>query len=133
MLNRRIESDLLPVTQRLGLGVIAFSPLQQGLLTDKYLDGVPEHSRAASEHGFLRPEAITPALVEKLRRLNGLAAERGQALAEMALAWVLRPGAAASALIGASRPEQIEQNVRAAQSAPLSDEELRRIDAILAG
>ena len=92
-----------------------------------------KHSRAASEHGFLRREAITPALVEKLRQLNALATERGQTLAEMALAWVLRPGVATSALIGASRPEQIERNVRATQSAPFSQEELRRIDAILAG
>jgi L-glyceraldehyde 3-phosphate reductase len=133
MLNRRPESHLFPVTERFGLGVIVFSPLQQGLLTGKYLEGVPDDSRAASASGFLRRENITPALVEKLRRLNEVAQARGQTLAQMALAWVLRPGAATSALIGASRPEQIEENVRAAQSAPFGDEELRRIDAILSG
>jgi L-glyceraldehyde 3-phosphate reductase len=133
MLNRRPESHLFPVTDRFGLGVIVFSPLQQGLLTGKYLQGVPDDSRAASASGFLRRENITPELVEKLRRLNEVAQARGQTLAQMALAWVLRPGAATSALIGASRPEQIKENVRAAQSAPFGEEELRRIDAILSG
>jgi L-glyceraldehyde 3-phosphate reductase len=128
LLNRRIETDLLPVTARFGLGVIAFCPLQQGLLTHKYLDGIPDDSRAASEHGFLKREGITPELVAKLRRLNDLAKERGQSLAQMALAWVLRPGAATTALIGASRPEQIEENVRAVSSAPFTDEELKHIE-----
>jgi L-glyceraldehyde 3-phosphate reductase len=133
MLNRRPESDLFPITARLGLGVIGFCPLQQGLLTSKYLRGIPDDSRAASASGFLRREQITPELVAKVQRLNEVAEARGQTLAQMALAWVLRPGAATSALIGASRPEQIEENVRAAQSAPFSDEELRRIDGVLSG
>jgi L-glyceraldehyde 3-phosphate reductase len=110
-----------------------FSPLQQGLLTSKYLHGIPEDSRAASASGFLRREQITPEVVAKVQRLNEVAEARGQTLAQMALAWVLRPGAATSALIGASRPEQIEENVRAAQSAPFSEEELRRIEGILSG
>jgi L-glyceraldehyde 3-phosphate reductase len=133
MRSRRPESDLFPITARFGLGVIAFCPLQQGLLTGKYLQGIPDDSRAASASGFLRREQITPELVDQLRRLNAVAAERGQTLAQMALAWVLRPGAATSALIGASRPEQIEENVRAVGGAPFSDEELRRIDGILSG
>src|SRR5436305_9476451 len=133
MLNRRPESHLFPVTERFGLGVIVFSPLQQGLLTGKYLQGVPDDSRAASASGFLRPENITPELAENLRRLNEVAQARGQTLAQVALAGGLRPGAAPSALIGASRPEQIEENVRAVESAPFSEEELRRIDAALVG
>ena len=132
MLNRRPENDLFPVAGRFGMGVIVFSPLQQGLLTEKYLAGIPELSRAASEHGFLRREAVTPALVERLRRLNAISAERGQSLAQLALAWTLRPGAATSALIGASRPEQIRENARALEAPPFSEEELRRIEEILA-
>jgi L-glyceraldehyde 3-phosphate reductase len=131
MLNRRPEPDLFPITQRFGLGVIVFSPLRQGLLSGKYLHGVPEDSRAAGGR-FLRREDITPQLLTKLRQLNEVAADRGQTLAQMALAWTLRPGAATSALIGASRPEQIEENVRAVESAPFSEDELSRIDAILA-
>jgi L-glyceraldehyde 3-phosphate reductase len=133
MLNRRPESDLFPITARFGLGVIGFCPLQQGLLTAKYLHGIPDDSRAASASGFLRREQITPELVAKAQRLNEVAEGRGQTLAQMALAWVLRSGAATSALIGASRPEQIEENVRAVGGAPFSEEDLRRIDAILSG
>jgi L-glyceraldehyde 3-phosphate reductase len=133
MLNRRPESDLFPITTRFGLGTIGFCPLQQGLLTRKYLHGIPDDSRAASASGFLRREAITPEVIAKVQRLNEVAEGRGQTLAQMALAWVVRPGAATSALIGASRPEQIEENVRAVSGAPFSDEELRRIDAVLSG
>jgi L-glyceraldehyde 3-phosphate reductase len=132
MLRRPPEADLFPVTSRFGLGVIAFSPLRQGLLSGKYLQGIPEDSRAAVPAGFLKREDVTPELVDKLRKLNGIAGERGQSLAQMALSWVLRPGAATSALIGASRVEQIEENVRALDAAPFSEEELRRIDQILA-
>lgn len=133
MLLRRSEPDLFPVTSRFGLGVIAFSPLRQGLLTDKYLHGIPDDSRAAVPSGFLKREDVKPELVEKLRMLNAIAGERGESLARMALAWVLRPGAATTALIGASRPEQIEENVRVVDSAPFSTEELARIDKVLAG
>jgi L-glyceraldehyde 3-phosphate reductase len=131
MLRRQPEADLYPVTARLGLGVIAFSPLRQGLLSGKYLQGIPEDSRAAVPAGFLKREDVTPELVAKLRQLNDIAAARGQSLAQMALTWVLRPGAATSALIGASRPEQLDENVRALDAAPLSADELRRIDEIL--
>jgi L-glyceraldehyde 3-phosphate reductase len=133
MLRRGLEADLFPVTSRFGLGLIAFSPLRQGLLSGKYLQGIPDDSRAAVPQGFLKREDVTPELVEKLRRLNGVAGERGQTLAQLALAWTLRPGAATTALIGASRPEQIEENVRVLDAGTLSDAELGRIDEILAG
>ncbi|MFW6059942.1 MAG: aldo/keto reductase [Phycisphaeraceae bacterium] len=132
MLSRWVEDDLLPHAEDLGFGVIAFCPLAQGLLTDKYLDGVPADSRAASASGFLKKDRITPELVAKLRKLNDVAQQRGQSLAQMALQWVLRDGRVTSALIGASRVEQIEQNVAALDAAPLSEAELDRIEAILA-
>ena len=132
MFNRWIEKELLPATRRVGLGVIAFCPLAQGLLTDKYLDGVPEDSRAASKAGFLKPDHITPDKLEKIRKLSALAQERSQSLAQMALAWTLRDPAVTSALIGASRPEQITQNVAAMSNARFSDAELKQIDDILA-
>lgn len=132
LLNRWVESDLLEHTDRLGIGVIAFCPLAQGLLTGKYLEGIPADSRAANPDGFLKESAITPPLQAKLRRLNAIATERGQSLAQMALAWVLRDARVTSALIGASRVSQIEENVKALDAAPFSEEELRRIDAVLA-
>ena len=102
MLNRWVESDLLPATADTGMGVIAFCPLSQGLLSNKYLDGIPQDSRVRQEKGFLQEKAVTPELVAKLKRLNGIAADRGQSLAQMALSWVLRNSSVTSALIGAS-------------------------------
>src|SRR5712671_4059810 len=133
MLNRWIESDLLPHTRKLGLGVIAFCPLSQGLLTDKYLAGIPANSRAASPDGFLRPQHVTPEAVTKVKRLNALAQRRGQSMAQMALAWVLRDEAVTSALIGASRVSQIDENVAALDNLKFSTEELQEIERILAG
>jgi L-glyceraldehyde 3-phosphate reductase len=133
MLDRWIEPDLLPVTKRYGLGVIAFCPLAQGQLTGKYLKGIPNDSRAATRDGFLRPQHITEQKMSKVRKLDELAKQRGQSLAQMALSWVLRSPAVTSALIGASRPEQIKENVAAASAAPFGDEELRGIDTILSG
>ncbi len=133
MLERRIEHDLLPVVERLGIGVIVFCPLAQGLLTDKYLDGVPEDSRAASETGFLQRESVTPQVIEKVRQLRVIAQERGQTMAQLALSWVLRDPRITSVLFGASRVEQVEQNVAALDAPALSEDELGRIDAILAG
>lgn len=133
MLNRGVERDLLPQTDRLGVGVIAFCPLAQGLLTDKYLDGIPSDSRAASKTGFLRPEQVTPAVIDKVRQLDAIAKERGQSLAQLALSWVLRDRRITSALIGASRVSQVEENVRALDAEPISAEHLARIDQILAG
>ncbi|MBM3473702.1 MAG: L-glyceraldehyde 3-phosphate reductase [Armatimonadetes bacterium] len=132
ILDRWIEGDLLPHTDRLGIGVIAFCPLAQGLLTGKYLEGIPPDSRAAKPTGFLRKESITPELVAKLIKLNAIARERGQTLAQMALAWVLRDPRVTSALIGASRASQIVENVAALDKAELSEEELSAIDAAIA-
>jgi L-glyceraldehyde 3-phosphate reductase len=131
MLHRVPERELLPITERLGLGLICFSPLAQGQLTDKYLNGIPAESRAGSGVGFLKPANITPDKVAKARALNELAQSRGQSLAQMALAWVLRFPAVTSALIGASRPEQIKDNAACLSAAPFTNEELARIDGIL--
>jgi L-glyceraldehyde 3-phosphate reductase len=131
LLDRWIEGDLLPHTDRLGIGVIAFCPLAQGLLTGKYLEGIPPDSRAAKPTGFLRKESITPELVAKLIRLNAIARERGQTLAQMALAWVLRDPRVISALIGASRAAQIVENVAALEKVQFSEDELSAIDAAL--
>ena len=133
MLNRGIETDLLPQTRRLGLGVIAFCPLAQGLLTDKYLSGIPKSSRAAQPGSYLKEKSQSPENVGKVKALNGLALKRGQSLAQMALAWVLRDEAVTSALIGASRVSQIEENVEALDNLQFSSEELAEIDRILAG
>ena len=133
MLNRRVETDLLPATGEAGIGVIAFCPLSQGLLTNKYLSGVPEDSRAKQEAGALNESAVTPELVEKLRKLNALAENRGQSLAQMALSWALRDPRMTSALIGASRPEQIVENVRAAEKTVFTSDELDAIETVLKG
>ena len=133
MLNRWVEHELLPLTNDLGFGIIAFCPLAQGLLTDKYLDGIPDDSRAASASGFLKKDRITPEIISKVRELNNIAQQRGQSLAQLALTWVLRDPRVTSALIGASRIEQIEQNVEIVNAAPLTEDELARIDAILEG
>lgn len=132
MLNRWVEADLLPQTRLLGLGVIAFCPLAQGLLTGKYLKGIPKDSRAASAAGFLKRESVKPQVVAKVRKLNNLAKKRGQTLAQMALAWVLRDPAVTTALMGASRPAQIRENVDAIRNGAFGIEELKQIDSILA-
>lgn len=131
MFDRWVEHDLLPVTERLGLGMICFCPLAQGLLTDKYLKGIPENSRAKSKGGFLKPERVTDRYLEQARKLNDIAQRRGQSLAQMALTWVLRHPGVTSALIGASRPQQIKDNVAVANAAPFSAEELKDIDLAL--
>jgi L-glyceraldehyde 3-phosphate reductase len=133
MLNRWVESDLLPATDETGMGVIAFCPLSQGLLSDKYLNGIPEDSRAKQEKGFLRESAVTPELVYKLKKLNAIASDRGQSLAQMALSWVLRDVRVTSALIGASRPSQIVENVKAAEKMVFAGDELEAIEAVLKG
>jgi L-glyceraldehyde 3-phosphate reductase len=131
MLNRWIEPDLLSVTARFGMGVIAFCPLAQGLLTGKYLKGIPEDSRATSTGGFLHAKDITEDKMAKVRQLNELAQKRGQSLAQMALVWTLRLPAVTTALIGASRPEQIRENVAALNNATFTEDELKQIEAIL--
>jgi L-glyceraldehyde 3-phosphate reductase len=131
LLNRWIEDDLIPVTRDNGVGIIAFCPLQQGLLTNKYLNGIPEDSRVAAPSGFLKAEAIKPEVIEKVKALGEVASERGQTLAQMALSWVLRDEAVTSALIGASRPQQISENLAAANNTQFSDDEITRIEEIL--
>lgn len=132
LLNRGIEKDLLPHTQRAGTGVIAFVPLASGLLTDKYLSGaIPPDSRAALSWGAEQAKRrLTSERLATLRQLNDLAGARGQSLAQMALAWILRLPSITSALIGASKVEQIEENVAALRNLEFSPEELARIDQL---
>lgn len=132
MFNRWIEDGLLTVLREQGIGCIVFSPLAQGLLTNKYLGGIPTESRAGKPHGFLRPEHITDEKLEKVRQLNDLATQRGQTLAQMAVAWTLRHPEVTSALIGASRAQQIDDAVGALERASFSEDELQQIDRILA-
>ncbi|HZF16611.1 MAG TPA: L-glyceraldehyde 3-phosphate reductase [Steroidobacteraceae bacterium] len=128
LFNRWIEDGLLETLGTEGVGCIAFSPLAQGLLTDKYLRGIPEGSRASKSHGFLRPAHITEAKLASVRKLDALAKARGQTLAQLALAWVLRHPQMTSALIGASRVAQIEDAVGALCAPAFTAEELRSID-----
>lgn len=133
MLNRWIEKSLLDAAEEIGFGIIAFCPLYQGLLTDKYLHGVPPGSRASLPNSLLRGDDLRPDVIRAVRALDELARERGQTLAQMALAWTLRDPRVTSALIGASRPEQIAENVRAVHRIDFEPEELDSIDRILRG
>jgi L-glyceraldehyde 3-phosphate reductase len=134
MLDRRPEQqDLLTTLDELGIGSIAYSPLEQGLLTGRYLDGIPEDSRAASDSPFLNSDAVTEDLVGRLRSLDEVAKSRGQTLAQLALAWVLRGGRVTSALVGASSPQQLEDSVGTIRNLDFDAEELARIDAIVQG
>jgi L-glyceraldehyde 3-phosphate reductase len=127
LLNRWIEPELLDVLEEEGVGCIAFSPLAQGMLTDKYLDGIPEGSRASLPLS-LSPDLLTEEALARIRALNEIAARRGQALAQMALAWTLRDPRVTSALIGASSVAQLEENVRTLERLDFDDEELAEID-----
>ncbi len=127
MLNRWIEDALLEVLGELGVGCIVFSPLAQGMLTDKYLNGIPKDSRAA-QHGSLSEELLSDAVLERVRALNEIAARRGQSLAQLAIAWTLRDARVTSALIGASSVAQLEANVAALERLDLSPEEIEEID-----
>ena len=131
MFDRRIEDGLLDVLEDKGVGCIVFSPLEQGLLTNKYLDGVPADSRAAKDHGCLRTDQVTSDRLDAIQSLNELATGRGQTLAQLAIAWVLRHPVMTSALIGASRVEQIEDAVGALDNLDLNETELTQIDEIL--
>jgi len=132
MFNRWIEDGLQDVLDQEGIGSIAFKPLEQGLLTSKYLNGIPGDSRAAGNSVFLHSKDITNIKLQKVAKLNVLAMERGQTLPQLALAWVLRGGRVTSALIGASKISQIEDNVGALNNLNFSPEELGRIEQILA-
>ena len=127
--DRTIENNgLKAASEACGKGIICFSPLAQGLLTDRYLNGVPEDSRMRTDGRFLNEKSLTPEKLEKIRNLNDLAWERGQSLAQMALAWVLKDSVVTSVLIGASRPQQILDNLECVSSAPFTREELEIID-----
>jgi L-glyceraldehyde 3-phosphate reductase len=130
MFERWIENELLDVLEEEGIGCIPFSPLAQGLLTDRYLNGIPEGSRASKSWGFLKPHQVGPAL-DKVRKLDLLAGERRQSLAQMALAWVLKDKRITSVLIGASSAEQLTDNVNALQNLIFSEDELAHIENIL--
>ena len=130
--DRTIENNGLKETAaRLGKGIIAFSPLAQGLLTNRYLNGIPEDSRIMTDGRFLKKEALTEERLQQIRNLNGIAAGRGQTLAEMALSWVLRDGIVTSVLVGASRPGQVLDDIRAIQNIEFSQEELTKIDSVI--
>ncbi len=129
--DRGIEEDgVKSCCKKEGLGIIAFSPLAQGLLTDKYLHGIPTDSRIARDHRFLKEDALTPERLSQIGRLNNLAKERGQSLAQMALSWILKDDGVCSVLIGASRPEQIEENISIVKNTSFTEEELRIINEI---
>ena len=129
--DRTIEQNGLKETaEKLKKGIIAFSPLAQGLLTDRYLKGIPEDSRIRTDGRFLKEFAVNQKRLAQIQKLNELAKQRGQTLAEMALAWVLRDGIVTSVLIGASKPQQILDNIKAIQNTVFSDEELNVIEEI---
>ena len=129
--DRTIERNGLKETSaKLGKGIIAFSPLEQGMLTDRYLKGIPADSRIKTDGRFLKDSALTPERLEQIRQLNDLAAQRGQTLAQMALSWILRDGIVTSVLAGASKPEQVLDNIQAAKNTNFSQEELQIIDRI---
>lgn len=129
--DRTIERNGLKDTAaNLGKGIIAFSPLAQGMLTDRYLNGIPADSRIRTDTRFLKESALTPERLEQIRQLNDLAAQRGQTLAQMALSWILRDGIVTSVLAGASRPEQVLDNIKAAENTTFTADELALIDQI---
>ena len=130
MFERWVEKELLDTVEKEGIGVIAFSPLAQGLLTDRYLNDIPEGSRASKSWGYLRPEQVTPA-IEKARALNRIAQERGQSLAQMAIAWLLKDSRVTSVLIGASSVAQLNDNLQAQKNLYFTGEELEEIEGIL--
>ncbi len=132
MFERWVEGGLLDVLEKDGVGCIAFSPLAQGLLTNRYLKGIPEDSRAAKAHGFLKRESITDAQISRIQKLNAIAENRGQTLAQMALAWVLKDTRITSVLIGASSTAQLDDNLKTLQNLKFSADELKKIEAIIA-
>ncbi len=132
MFERWAEEGLLNVLEKEGIGCIPFSPLAQGLLTDKYLNGIPEGSRASKSWGFLRPEMVSPA-IEKVKKLNEIAQQRGQTLAQMALVWLLKDPRITSVLIGASSVDQLNDNVASLKNPKFSNDELNAIESILSG
>jgi L-glyceraldehyde 3-phosphate reductase len=131
MYERWVEDGLLDLLGNEGVGCIPFSPLAQGLLTDKYLKGIPADSRAAKPHGFLQSDQITETIQQQLKQLNTIAQARGQKLAQMALSWILRDERITSVLVGASRPEQLADSLKCLNNIDFSDSELKDIDRVL--
>lgn len=131
LFDRWVEDSLLDMLEQEGLGSIAFSPLEQGILTSKYLHGVPEDSRAAIENGYLDKNKITPEVLEQVRELNELAKNRNQTLAQMAIAWLLKDHRVTSVLVGVSKVSQLEDNLAGLQNLDFSEDELSKIEAIL--
>ncbi|MDP4248277.1 MAG: L-glyceraldehyde 3-phosphate reductase [Bacteroidota bacterium] len=131
MFERWVEGGLLDLLEKEGVGCIPFSPLAQGLLTDKYLKGIPADSRAAKPTGFLKEDQVTPAILEKVRALNELAINREQTLAQMALSWILKDKRITSVLIGVSKPEQVTDSLQCIKNTWFSQEENQKIEAIL--
>jgi len=130
MLERQNEK-LIPVIENAGMGSIAFSPLAQGILTGKYINGIPANSRAAGKSIFLTEKMITKDVIKKVIQLNEIARERGQSLSQMALAWALKQGKLTSVLIGASRAEQIIENVKTLEHMDFTEDELNKIEEVL--
>jgi L-glyceraldehyde 3-phosphate reductase len=131
MLNRWVEEGLLDVLEETGMGCIPFSPLEQGLLTDKYLTGIPAGSRASKPTGFLKVEDITGRKISKARKLNEMALSRNQSLAQMAIAWLLKDPVITSVLVGVSTAEQLDDNLKTLDNVAFSGEELEKIELIL--
>jgi len=131
MFERWAEGGLLDVLEKSGIGCIAFSPLAQGLLTNRYLKDIPADSRAGKPHGFLKSSQITPEVLKRVRSLNSIAEVRGQSLAQMAIAWLLKDSRVTSVLIGASRVSQLEDNLKALKNITFSNDELKQIEKIL--
>lgn len=133
MLHKKPEEGVFDVVKKEGCGFIGFSPLAQGILSDKYLNGIPSDSRAANPNGFLKREEITQKVVSKIRQLNLIAGERNQSLAQMALSWALQPDVVTSLIVGTKRIEQLQDNLNGLNNLDFSDDELKRIDLILGG
>jgi L-glyceraldehyde 3-phosphate reductase len=133
MFNRWVENGLLDVLEGTGMGCIPFSPLEQGLLTDKYLKGIPVDSRAYKPHGFLKIEDVTEQRISKAKRLNKIASDRNQSLAQMAIAWLLKDPRVTSVLVGISKVEQLDDNLKTLNNLNFSKEELKNIEFILNG
>lgn len=131
MLDRWVEEGLLNTLEHEGIGSVVFSPLEQGILTSKYLKGIPNDSRAAIEGGYLDKSIITPQLIDKLTRLNKIAISRNQSMAQMAIAWLLKDPRVTSVLVGVSKTSQLEDNLTGLKNLVFSDEELQEIEAIL--
>ncbi|MCJ7758681.1 MAG: L-glyceraldehyde 3-phosphate reductase [Gillisia sp.] len=131
MIDRWVENGLLDTLERVGIGSIAFSPLEQGILTDKYLSGIPEDSRAAKEGTYLNESQITGKIVEQVHKLNNIAKSRNQSLAQMAVAWLLKDERITSVLIGASKVSQLKDNIHALDNLDFTNDELERIEVIL--